>query len=488
MSGRFVTRVRSLFGHLFPTRPPDLRRRQLLQVAGHGVSWLPPLLIIVAVAMVDQATSGELRTTPWVVLAPAVAAAISGVWVTTFYTAAATLTFWQLDQAWPHQFRSGVPDFAFVVTGGILAILACGVRVRGEHRLVHYQDIAEATRRTVLRPLPPGWGGLDHAAVHLAADVVARIGGDFFDLQPGPFGTRVLVGDVQGKGLGAVDAAGAVMGTFREVAHDFRSLRTVAERLEVRMQRQVAYRRLVGERQPVRFATALLVSFPRGEPGVVEVCNFGHEPPLVVSPTGVRVLDGDHGLPLGLGELQRETAAESAGSAGATGPAAPAAGPGAGPADAAHDKPYIRPYNGAEIESNPWPDDDVMDHPSDWPWTRPTSTEPPPLVRAPLAPGETLLMVTDGVTEARDHHGIFYDLEAEVARGVAADPGIADPWRLALFVRDGTLRHAGGVLADDTTIFAVRRRNPGTSSGASLVTDDLSPGRRTGGRGFGPTR
>jgi serine phosphatase RsbU (regulator of sigma subunit) len=77
-----------------------------------------------------------------------------------------------------------------------------------------------------------------------------------------------------------------------------------------------------------------------------------------------------------------------------------------------------------------------------------------------LAPGETLLMTTDGVTEARDTDGVFYPLATEVARAVAADPRTVEPRRLVAFVREGVLRHCGGRLADDTTVFAVRRLRP----------------------------
>jgi serine phosphatase RsbU (regulator of sigma subunit) len=77
--------------------------------------------------------------------------------------------------------------------------------------------------------------------------------------------------------------------------------------------------------------------------------------------------------------------------------------------------------------------------------------------RVPLAPGTTLLLTTDGVTEARDGEGCFYPLADEVARAAAADPRTGDPHRLVALVRDGTLRHCGGRLADDTTVFAVRR-------------------------------
>ncbi len=158
--------------------------------------------------------------------------------------------------------------------------------------------------------MPPGWGGLRHAAVYLAADSEARVGGDFYDIQPGPRGTRLLLGDVQGKGLGAVEAAAALLGTFREAAYHEPLRRTVADRLEVRMSRHVGYRKAVGRDDHDRFATAVLAGFPDDTRDTVEFVNFGHEPPLVVcarrrtypAPLG-------HGLPLGLGRADLRPAA-----------------------------------------------------------------------------------------------------------------------------------------------------------------------------------
>lgn len=77
--------------------------------------------------------------------------------------------------------------------------------------------------------------------------------------------------------------------------------------------------------------------------------------------------------------------------------------------------------------------------------------------RVRLGRDETLLMVTDGVTEARDRAGEFYPLTREVVRAIAADPRRADPKRLVRRVRDGVVRHSQGHLGDDTTVFAVRR-------------------------------
>jgi hypothetical protein len=373
-------------------RADAAQRQKLLRVRGRSVAWLPPLLLLVVIAVLDWNTSGQFRIISWIVLVPGIAAAICGVWGTAVLAVLSLAAYFIVDASWPHQYQTGLPDFILVALGGILAVLACAVRVRGEQRMLHMRDVAETTRRTVLRPLAPGWGDLDHGAVYLSADSEARVGGDFYDIQPGLHGTRVLLGDVQGKGLAAVEAAAALLGTFREAAYHEPLLHTVADRLEIRMLRHVRYSTALGRGDSDRFATGILIGFPKATPDApdtIEVVNFGHEPPLVVAPHGVRSLPPGDGLPLGLSELTHS---------------------------------------------------------------------PPPVLSVALARGETLLLVTDGVTEARDAGGVFFPLRDTLAEALAQDPRTADPQLLVRFVRDGTLRHSGGHLADDTTIFAVRRR------------------------------
>ncbi|MEW2166999.1 PP2C family protein-serine/threonine phosphatase [Streptomyces sp. NPDC007084] len=382
-------------------RRDAVQRQKPLLVRGHSVAWMPPMLLLIGIALLDANTSGRFRIISWVALVPAIAAAICGVAGTTALAVLSLLTYIVMDSSWPHQYQTGLPDFILVLAGGLLAVLACLVRTRGERRMLHMQDVAETTRRTVLRPMAPGWGGLDHAAVYLAADSEARVGGDFYDIQPGLHGTRLLLGDVQGKGLGAVEAAAALLGTFREAAYHEPLLETVAGRLEVRMIRHVVYCAALGRDEGDRFATGVLVAFPEDTPDTVEVVNFGHEPPLVIGPKGVRNLPPGNGLPLGLSEL---------------------------------------------------------------------TAEPPSVLRVPLAPGETLLLVTDGVTEARDTAGAFFPLREAVTEAVARDPAAADPDLLVHLIRDATLRHSAGRLADDTTIFAVRRRSRGYAADLDDVT------------------
>ncbi|WP_190016232.1 PP2C family protein-serine/threonine phosphatase [Streptomyces lucensis] len=364
------------------------RRRRRLHVRGRSIAWLVPLLLLVAIVLADFNTPQHFRIITWIVLVPAIAATGCGVWTTAVFSLVSVVTYVAVDNAWPEEYQAGLADFVLVATGGLLAALAAEARVRQERRTLHMRDIAETTRRTVLRPLPPNFGGLEQAGVYLAADEDARVGGDFYDIQPGPHGSRVLVGDVQGKGLGAVETAAALLGTFREAAYYERDLATVAEHLETRMRRHRHLTTALGRNDGDRFATAVLIGFPEDAPDTIEVVNFGHEPPLAVGAYGVRELPSGDGLPIGLTEL---------------------------------------------------------------------AGGPPPVRRVPFAADETLLLVTDGVSEARDGSGAFYPLAREVGRAVGADPGRAEPRRLVRRVRDGVVRHCRGPLEDDTTVFAVRR-------------------------------
>ncbi|MFI6020955.1 PP2C family protein-serine/threonine phosphatase [Streptomyces sp. NPDC051287] len=373
--------------HPAPRRRQDLRRQPLDWVRGRSFSWAAPLLLLAGITLVDLNTTERFRIISWIVLVPGIAAAICGIWATAAFALLAVLDYLLVDSLWPHKYQAGLPDFILVTFAGLLAVIACAVRVGSERRMLHMRDIAETTRRTVLRPLPPGWAGLEHAEVYLAADTVARVGGDFYDIQPGPYGTRVLVGDVQGKGLGAVETAAALLGTFREAGYHEKDLATVAGRLETRMLRHRGHTVALGHDDGDRFATAVLLGFPPGEPAAVEVVNFGHEPPLAVRPSRVRALPQGDGLPLGMGEL--------------------VTGSGSGP---------------------------------------------PPTRTIVLAPDETLLVTTDGVTEARNADGAFFPLSEEVSRAATSDPAL-----LVAHVRDGVLRHTRGRVSDDTTIFAIRR-------------------------------
>ena len=85
-----------------------------------------------------------------------------------------------------------------------------------------------------------------------------------------PYGVRMLIGDVRGKGLDAVRLASIVLGSYRHVAYERADLRAIVADLD----RAVA--RSVGDED---FVTAALVE-ERG--GTLTIVNCGHPAPLLL--------------------------------------------------------------------------------------------------------------------------------------------------------------------------------------------------------------
>ncbi|MFC4032289.1 PP2C family protein-serine/threonine phosphatase [Streptomyces polygonati] len=75
--------------------------------------------------------------------------------------------------------------------------------------------------------------------------------------------------------------------------------------------------------------------------------------------------------------------------------------------------------------------------------------------RFEFGPGETFLLYTDGVIEARDSAGNFYDLDAVVGQWSDSNPDL-----LLGRILDDLSRHTDGHLDDDVAMVAVRRDDP----------------------------
>ncbi|MDT0345112.1 PP2C family protein-serine/threonine phosphatase [Streptomyces litchfieldiae] len=81
---------------------------------------------------------------------------------------------------------------------------------------------------------------------------------------------------------------------------------------------------------------------------------------------------------------------------------------------------------------------------------------------AGFPPGSQLLLYTDGVSEARDADGVFYEPAASLAGRVFAGPA-----ELADGVVEDVLEHTGGALADDMALLAVDRPATDTADSAA---------------------
>lgn len=192
--------------------------------------------------------------------------------------------------------------FIHVTVVGALGLVALGVtstRLRREAQLRHARSVAMTLQSAVLEPVPPRLPGLDLASLYMAAEAETLVGGDFYAVVDGPHGIRMLIGDVRGKGLPAVNTAAALMGTFREAAYHEKDLTEVAARLEGRIHRLTSERTgPPGE----RFATALLMAFD--DPDRLRLITCGHTSPILLRDGSATEIElGDIAPPLGLAPL-----------------------------------------------------------------------------------------------------------------------------------------------------------------------------------------
>ncbi|RLU99494.1 hypothetical protein CTZ27_15845 [Streptomyces griseocarneus] len=191
---------------------------------------------------------------------------------------------------------------ALLVAGFSVAL--CAALLEREAAYDRTRMVADAVQRTMLRELPITSGPLSVAGFYISAQEGARVGGDIYEVVESPHGRRVLIGDVQGKGMPAIGAGHAVLTSFREAAYHEATLEAVADHMEGALLRHNSALSLTGTDE--RFVTALLLEV--GPPGAAtRVLSCGHIPYYAVSGDHVEErLPARFGLPLGLGGLTGE--------------------------------------------------------------------------------------------------------------------------------------------------------------------------------------
>ncbi|MFJ9040644.1 PP2C family protein-serine/threonine phosphatase [Streptomyces sp. NPDC102406] len=290
---------------------------------------------------------------------------------------------------------------ARIVSSAVFFVVGTGLILHVRQGLLRelrdMKAVAGAAQSVLLRPLPPRLDGLTLAADQISADRAASIGGDLYDVVATDHGVRVVMGDVRGHGLGALATVGAVLGSFREAAHDEAELGGVLRRLERTHTRHLRQRSrdehpAVAGKEPAtplaeEFVTLLLLEIRQD--GTVHALNCGHPWPYLLRPGAARSVEpmtgGDPMPPLGSFPLPADLASVRCGR---------------------------------------------------------------------ILPGEGLLLHTDGIEDARDAHGRFFPLQAELARTVRRRTVVPKTVVRAVYAR--LLGHMDGPPGDDAALLVLR--------------------------------
>jgi serine phosphatase RsbU (regulator of sigma subunit) len=260
--------------------------------------WALPFLIMGAVTFADVLTGPRTGLVPLLSLGPAFAAVFHGLRNTALIGAMA-LALCLVDATLEDRIPLREEMLAFVTVAGVTAaaLIAATARQRRDRELADVRTIAEIAQQVVLRPVPAGLSTVGVAVRYLSAAARAQIGGDLYEVMPGADGTLLVVGDVQGKGLTAVQTAAVVLGAFRAAAEDTTGagLEAIACRIEASLGRQ-----LRGE----EFVTAVLAHVSQ-DGSKVSLLNCGHPSPLLLASGEVAhpVDPLSPSLPLGLSAL-----------------------------------------------------------------------------------------------------------------------------------------------------------------------------------------
>ncbi|MFE4216198.1 PP2C family protein-serine/threonine phosphatase [Streptomyces sp. NPDC056844] len=351
--------------------------------------WVLATCVLVAGALLTAFAPQPYVGLPLLTASPLIAGAMLSFRVALGFGCAAVAASVGLDLYRGRPATALLVDLAAIGLIGALA-LAVNVLMRRQGRdLAEVKDVAEAVQLAVLPHPVTRVGPLAVAVGYTAAMAEARIGGDLFAVQDTPFGVRMIIGDVRGKGLQAVASVSVAIGAFRQEAEYASDLAALAERMDDALSRE-AGRSLPDSISTEDFTTAVLAEVS-AEGDVLRLLNRGHPAPYLVHEGQLTRLDASvPQLPLGMG-LAKIT-------------------PPSGPGDPA-----------TEVLSLPL--------------------------------GASLLMVTDGVTEVRNHEGVFYDPCLSRLVGLRFE----SPESLVRALTADVHRWTEGRQQDDMAILAVTR-------------------------------
>lgn len=259
------------------------------------VVWAAPALVAALVVAADLIVGRDHSVSTLVMISPLLASSLLGALPTAGYGLLAVAVWASLGQvdgqfAAPESRSAVVVRLVGIVVASVIAVVAATARVARETRLTRIERVADVAQRAILLPVPEVLGPVRIAARYESSAPYAAVGGDFYAAMPTPYGTRVLVGDVRGKGLDAVQLAAEVLGAFRERAAEQADVAALLERLHTAASRRTG---------PGDFVTAVLVQIT--DTGQLSAVTAGHPPPVLGHAGGARLLEFDRiRPPLGL--------------------------------------------------------------------------------------------------------------------------------------------------------------------------------------------
>ncbi|MEV5986457.1 PP2C family protein-serine/threonine phosphatase [Streptomyces sp. NPDC052051] len=261
---------------------------------------LIPLALIVAITITDILTPG-IQLGPLLVVAPALTASIAGPLGTGLMGVLAVTGQILVPVFQGTRMTASLQAQALgiaMISGFLVAFRY--VRGRQERQLERTRSVAVATQEVLIRPLPRRSGPLRIATDYIAAEEEAQVGGDLYASVRHGGATRLVIGDVRGKGLNAIEDTSLLLGAFHGSAYRHLSLLRMVMHLGHAMYWKWACDAADDPVAAESFVTALLLDIP-DDVGLVEIVSCGHPPPLLLRAGTIRPLDASSpGCPLGL--------------------------------------------------------------------------------------------------------------------------------------------------------------------------------------------
>ncbi|MEY9843624.1 hypothetical protein ABH940_000685 [Streptacidiphilus sp. BW17] len=194
---------------------------------------LLPLALMALIAASDIVAPADIHLGPLLVVAPAITASFAGPRATAAIGALAVAALVSIGIARDAITTENLQvQIASLFAISVFIVVFVRVRERRFRELERVRSVSEAAQQVLLRPLPTRAGPLRIASAYHAATVDAHVGGDLYASARTQEGTRLVIGDVRGKGLETLGDAAVLLGAFHAAAHRQAPLPELATSLE----------------------------------------------------------------------------------------------------------------------------------------------------------------------------------------------------------------------------------------------------------------